>query len=118
MAGDDRGMTVARLVGLVVLIFLLVTVISEPLNSAATARSGGSALGSAGTSIGEFVSSLTSGAGTSTADDDLASSYIVRPGDTLSEIAAAHATTTDALSDGNDIDDPDLIAPGQELSLR
>ena len=111
-------MTVARLVGLVVLVFLLVTVIGEPLNSAAMARSGGAALGSAGTSLGEFVSSLTSGAGTSVADDEPASSYTVRPGDTLSEIAAAHATTIDTLTDGNDIDDPDLIAPGQELSLR
>lgn len=115
-------MTVARIVGLVVLIFLLVTVISEPVNSAAMARSGGAALGSAGSSLGEFVSSLTSGASsgsdTSDAGGTTASSYTVRPGDTLSRIATVHATTIDRLAASNDIDDPDLIAPGRELSLR
>jgi len=44
--------------------------------------------------------------------------YVVKEGDTLSEIAEQHGTTVDELVALNAIEDPDLIHPGQELKLR
>ena len=41
--------------------------------------------------------------------------YIVRPGDTLSEIAQRFGTTVDAFVRANGIEDPDRIFPGQRL---
>jgi LysM repeat protein len=42
----------------------------------------------------------------------------VKKGDTLSAIAAAHGTTVAALVRLNDIENPNLIFPGQVLRLR
>ncbi len=46
-----------------------------------------------------------------------ASTYTVRPGDTLSQIAQRHGTTVDELVRLNNIRNPNLIYPGQELRL-
>jgi N-acetylmuramoyl-L-alanine amidase len=46
-----------------------------------------------------------------------ATTYIVRPGDTLSEIAVRHGTTVQALVHANDISDPNLIRVGQLLHI-
>lgn len=43
--------------------------------------------------------------------------YIVKPGDTISGIAARHAVTVSALVDANEISNPDLILVGQELDI-
>ena len=43
--------------------------------------------------------------------------YIVRPGDTLSEIAARFGTTVAALAKINHTADPDFIVPGQVLTI-
>jgi len=45
-----------------------------------------------------------------------ASTYRVREGDTLSEIAREHDTTVAAIARANDLDD-DVIRPGQELRI-
>ena len=46
------------------------------------------------------------------------STYVVKEGDTLSEIAERHGTTVEALVSLNQIENPDLIHPGQELKLK
>jgi N-acetylmuramoyl-L-alanine amidase len=46
-----------------------------------------------------------------------ATTYIVRPGDTLSAIAARHGTTVSALAAANSISDPDRIRIGQLLRI-
>jgi LysM repeat protein len=46
-----------------------------------------------------------------------ASSYIVRPGDTLTDIALRHGTTVAALVQANRISDPNLIRIGQLLQI-
>ncbi|MEU7134500.1 peptidoglycan-binding protein [Streptomyces sp. NPDC046261] len=43
--------------------------------------------------------------------------YTVQPGDTLFAIAESHATTADRLASLNDLADPDVLAPGQELTV-
>jgi len=43
--------------------------------------------------------------------------YIVRPGDTLWSIAMHHGTTTWAIIAANDLQNPSLIYPGQELII-
>jgi hypothetical protein len=43
--------------------------------------------------------------------------YTVQPGDTLSQIAKNLGVTMDALAAANGIDDPDLIQPGQVLTV-
>ncbi|MFC5064632.1 LysM peptidoglycan-binding domain-containing protein [Actinomycetospora atypica] len=119
-------MNVGRVVGVLVLILVLYAIITQPLNSAAMARSGGSSLAEAGTSVRQFLTSLDfngSSGGSSasrtagTRDGSTASSYTVRPGDTLSTIAARQGTTAAALAARNDLADADLIVPGQELDL-
>lgn len=45
------------------------------------------------------------------------SSYTVKSGDTLGQIAAKHNTTVSAIANANNIADPNLIHPGQELTL-
>ena len=45
------------------------------------------------------------------------SAYTVRPGDTLSAIASRFGTTYRELAEANNIADPDLIFPGQEVSV-
>ena len=44
-------------------------------------------------------------------------SYTVRPGDTLSEIAEQQGVSVSALVESNDLDDPDRIRAGEELTL-
>jgi peptidoglycan hydrolase-like protein with peptidoglycan-binding domain len=44
-------------------------------------------------------------------------SYVVRPGDTLTEIAAKHRTTVRALAAANDLDSPNLVVQGATLRL-
>ena len=44
--------------------------------------------------------------------------YQVRPGDTLSEIAARYNTTVDRLEEVNGIDNPDLIYPNTILKIK
>jgi LysM repeat protein len=46
-----------------------------------------------------------------------ASSYIVRPGDTASDIAVRHGTTVAALLDANSMSAPELIHVGQMLQI-
>ncbi len=43
--------------------------------------------------------------------------YVVKPGDTLAKIAAAHGVTTQALIQANGIKNPDLIRSGQVLVI-
>lgn len=43
--------------------------------------------------------------------------YEVQPGDTLDEVARAHGTTWRDLADRNGLPNPELILPGQHLSL-
>lgn len=43
--------------------------------------------------------------------------YVVEAGDNLTQIARRFDTTVDALVEANDIEDPDLIHPGQELTI-
>lgn len=43
--------------------------------------------------------------------------YIVKPGDTLSDIAEDFGTTVEDLVEKNDIEDPDLIYPGQKIYI-
>lgn len=43
--------------------------------------------------------------------------YVVEPGDTLTQIAERFGTTVDALVEANGIEDPDLIQPGRELRI-
>ena len=119
------AVSVGRLVGLVVLILVLYAIVTAPLSSASMARSGGSALGSAGTSLAQFVSSLSlprSSRGSTPSRAALTSrsatgAYTVRAGDTLAGIAAAHATSASALAARNGLPDPNRITPGQRLSL-
>lgn len=47
-----------------------------------------------------------------------ATTYTVKKGDTLSEIAVKYNTTVDALVKLNDIDNPNLIAVGQVLTIK
>ena len=43
--------------------------------------------------------------------------YIVQPGDTLSEIAQRYGTSVEAIAQANGIANPNLIFPGQRLSI-
>ena len=44
-------------------------------------------------------------------------SYVVRPGDTLAEIAAKHRTTVPALAKANNLKSPNLVVEGAKLRL-
>jgi LysM repeat protein len=44
--------------------------------------------------------------------------YVVKEGDTLSEIAAEYGATVEDLVELNGLADPDSITPGQVLTLR
>jgi LysM repeat protein len=44
-------------------------------------------------------------------------SYVVRPGDTLTEIAARHSTTVHAIAAANDIESPNLVVQGAKLRM-
>jgi LysM repeat protein len=43
--------------------------------------------------------------------------YVVQPGDTLSKIAAMYGTTVDAIVQANGLENPNLIAVGQQLQI-
>ena len=43
--------------------------------------------------------------------------HVVQPGDTLTSIAEQYGTTVQALVEANAIEDPDVIAVGQELTI-
>ena len=43
--------------------------------------------------------------------------YVVKPGDTLRSIAAAHGTTMSAIVRANNMANPDVIYPGQRLNI-
>lgn len=43
--------------------------------------------------------------------------YTIRTGDTLADIGARHGVARDELARLNDIAEPDLIFPGQELRI-
>jgi LysM repeat protein len=47
----------------------------------------------------------------------IASTYVVHPGDTLSDIALRHGTTVSALAEANHLADPNLIRIGQLLRI-
>jgi soluble lytic murein transglycosylase-like protein len=47
----------------------------------------------------------------------VASTYVVRPGDTIGDIAIRHGTTVRALADANAIADPALLRPGAMLRI-
>ena len=51
------------------------------------------------------------------AEAELPATYIVRPGESLSNIAVALGVTLDELMAANEIEDPDLIFAGQELNV-
>ena len=114
-----------RLIGVLVLILVLYAIITQPLNSAATVNDGLDGLSSAGTNITRFLSGVMGPSGTLSASTSRASTgsgtstgtYRVRPGDTLSSIAAAHGTTAAALAARNGISNRDRITTGQRLSL-
>ncbi len=48
---------------------------------------------------------------------DTPGTYTVQPGDRLSDIAEQFGVTVDALVEANNIEDPDIIYPGQELVI-
>jgi LysM repeat protein len=43
--------------------------------------------------------------------------YVVKSGDTLSDIAQRFDTTVEAIVEANDLDDPDTLAIGDELRI-
>jgi len=43
--------------------------------------------------------------------------YVVKPGDTLSKIAQTRGTTYTAIAEANKLTDPDMIFPGQKLTI-
>jgi len=65
-----------------------------------------------------YVAALTTSAATEVASSDDAdvTTYRVRPGDTLWDIARAHDTTVEAIANANHLDG-DTIQPGQELVI-
>jgi LysM repeat protein len=70
----------------------------------------------------ESQSAAADAAASEQADDgaggsDGAQTYVVRSGDTLSQIANRFDTTVPALVQANNIADPDVIDVGQELTI-
>ena len=55
--------------------------------------------------------------GNDSGSPDGSATYTVRPGDTLWAIARRFGTTVEALVQANDIPDPNLIYPGQVLTI-
>ena len=49
--------------------------------------------------------------------NEVATSYVVQPGDNLLEIAVSFGVTIEALQKPNDIEDPDSIFAGQRLVI-
>jgi LysM repeat protein len=110
-----------RVIGVLVLLVVLYAIITQPLTSAAMTRSVGSTLADAGTNVAQFVYSLTTGSSSVAASTSRSSAsgatHTVRPGETLSGIAAAHGTTAATLATRNGLSNPDHIVPGQRLSM-
>ncbi len=116
------------MVGILVGLLVLYAIISQPLTSAAMVRSGGNALQSAGTSLIQFVRGVAPSGGSSgsasvsvsgaSSSGSGAGTYTVRSGDTLSSIAARNGVNPGSLAARNDIANPNLIVPGQQLSLQ
>ena len=55
--------------------------------------------------------------GASASDSGSAQTYVVRPADTLDEIAFAFDVSLDALIDANEIEEPGQILPGQAIEI-
>jgi LysM repeat protein len=108
-----------RFIGVLVLILVLYAIVTQPLTSAAMTRSVGASLASAGTSIAQFFTAVTAGSTSTTqaASTTSTGTYTVRPGDTLGSIASAHGTTAATLAAHNGMANPNLIIPGQKVSL-
>ncbi|MDU7149893.1 MAG: LysM peptidoglycan-binding domain-containing protein [Clostridium sp.] len=60
---------------------------------------------------------ISSNSSTGSTSDGTATTYTVKEGDTLSEIAQRYGTTTERLAQINNISNPNLIYPGQVLEI-
>jgi LysM repeat protein len=109
-----------RVIGVLVLLLVLYAIVTQPVTSAAMTRSVGSTLADAGTSVAQFVYSLTTGSSSAATSSSSTSgaTHTVRPGETLSGIATANGTTAASLATRNGLANPNLIVPGQQLSMR
>jgi LysM repeat protein len=111
-----------RIIGVLALLLVLYAIITQPVTSAAMVRSVGSTLGAAATNTAQFVYSVTTGSSSAAASTSLSSTssstHTVRPGETLSGIAAANGTTAGSLAAQNGLSNPNHIVPGQQLSVR
>jgi LysM repeat protein len=111
-----------RLLGALALILVLYAIVSQPLTSAAVVRSVGATLASVATSTTQFITAVTVGGSSAAASTSVSrtsgATYTVRPGDTLSGIAAAHGTTAGALAAENGLSNPNRIVAGQQLAMR
>jgi putative chitinase len=67
--------------------------------------------------VGQRLSIPGAAGSSSPAPAPAAQNYTVRPGDTLSGIAARHGTTVGAIAQANGISNPDFIQVGQRLSI-
>jgi LysM repeat protein len=84
---------------------------SEGSESPSSAAAGPS---EAATGADDAAASETAG---DSSDDGGGGTYTVRSGDTLSSIAQERGTTVEAIVEANDIEDPDVIDIGQELTI-
>jgi LysM repeat protein len=111
-----------RVIGVLLLLLALYAIITQPLTAAAVTRSVGATLADAGTSVAQFVYSLTTGSSSAVASTSSSSTsgatHTVRPGETLSGIAAANGTTAGALATRNGLANPNVIVPGQKLVVN
>ena len=64
-----------------------------------------------------FKDTMLINGGNDSGSPDTSATYTVRPGDTLWAIARRFGTTIEALVQANDIPDPNLIYPGQVLTI-
>lgn len=64
-----------------------------------------------------FKDTMLINGGNDSGSPDASTTYTVRPGDTLWAIARRFGTTVEALVQANDIPDPNLIYPGQVLTI-
>jgi len=67
--------------------------------------------------LGAMASGVVASAGTSTVAVQATTTVVVRPGDTLSAIAARYGTTVAAITSLNHIADPDQVRAGTTLSV-
>jgi resuscitation-promoting factor RpfA len=85
-------------------------------SSSSTSSSSSSSSGSASSS-GSTTSVETKPVEATTPAASSGGSYTVASGDTLSDIAAAHGTTAQAIAQHNGIANPDVLTPGQKLTV-